>query len=149
MAFIYEFEYTIHSVIDNLTDEGLVTGEPEISITTVDGFMKLFGDEIIINYTEAVEGDKVFTELCAGDGAVTLVRRGALESTLVFRVGEPYKTVYTAAGYSFDMLLTTKKIRSTLSKSGGELQLIYTMNVGGAAKSARMKITARPKGRQR
>lgn len=148
MAFIYEFEYKVHSVIDNLTDEGLLVGEPEISITAVDGFMKAAPDEIIINYAEAVEGDKVFTELRVAGDTVTLVRHGALESTLVFCVGKPYETVYTAAGYSFDMLLTTRKIRSSLSKTGGELQLIYTMNVGGAAKSARMKITARPKGRQ-
>ncbi len=148
MAFIYEFEYTIHSVIDNLTDEGLLTGEPEISITTNDGFMKTSDEKIIINYAEVLEGDRVFTELCVSGDTVTLERRGALESTLVFHVGEPYKTVYTAAGYSFDMLLTTKKIRSSLSKTGGELQLIYTMNVGGAAKSARMKITAVPKGRK-
>ena len=147
MAFIYEFEYKIHSVIDNLTDEGLVSGEPEISISTVDGFMKIDDDEIFINYAELVEGDRVFTELHVAKDTVTLIRRGALESTLVFRPSEPYKTVYTAAGYSFDMLLTTKKIRSSLSKTGGELQLIYTMNVGGAAKSARMKITAVPKGR--
>lgn len=148
MAFIYEFEYKVHSVIDNLSDDGLPYGEPEISISTLDGFMKIVDDEIIINYAETVEGDKVFTELRVEDDTVTLVRHGALESKLVFCVGEPYKTVYTAAGYSFDMLLTTKKIRSNLTKSGGELQLIYTMTVGGAAKSARMKITARPKERK-
>ena len=43
------------------------------------------------------------------------------------------------------MTVRTKKIRSSLSEDGGEVQLIYSMNIGGQEKNVRMKISAKRK----
>ena len=148
MAFIYDFEYKVHSVIEDLADSGLPVGEPEISITTTDGFMKCEGGEYLLTYAEKTEdGDRIFTEIRVAEGRIALTRRGAIASEMIFS-SERYKALYNIGAYSFDMELETKKIRSSLTKEGGELQLIYIMTVGGAARSVRMKLTATPKRRQ-
>lgn len=142
MAFIYDAEIRIHSVIDELDEAGIATGEPEVSINTLPGFLKYdrVSGDITVSYAEYVEGERVLTDILLSADTVTLKRRGALTSDMVFREGEVTKSLYTVSPYSFDMTLTTKKIRSSLTKEGGELSLIYTMNVGGADKAARMKI---------
>lgn len=142
MAFIYDAEIRIHSVIDELDESGIATGEPEVSINTLPGFLKYdrIGGDITLSYAEYIEGERVLTDIILSGGTVTLKRRGALTSDMVFREGESTRSLYTVAPYSFDMTLTTKKIRSNLTKDGGELSLIYTMNVGGAEKAARMKL---------
>ena len=42
--------------------------------------------------------------------------------------------------YSFDTDIYTRRIRNSLSLSGGELTLIYDMTIGGAKKKTTMKI---------
>ena len=147
MAYIYELEYTVHSVIENLDDAGLAADEPEISITTSEGFLKLGEDSSVISYVEATEGGRVATDITVEDGAIRLTRRGAVVFDAVFREGESFKTVYSIPPYSFDAEIRTKRIRCDIGKLGGELRLLYSMNIGGQEKSVRLKISARPKAR--
>lgn len=130
----------IHSLIDNLDDAGLSDGDPEINDVSPVGTMKIFGDEISISYKESVEGAEISTDILKTENGVTVTRRGALSSTLHFAPNEVYKTIYSVPPYKFDMTVTTVRINSTLSESGGELDLIYRMEVGGACKKCRMRI---------
>ena len=148
MAFIYELEYTVHSVIENLDDNGAVDGEPEVNLITVDGFLKSDGESLLITYAEMSEGGRILTDMTVSEGEVKLARRGAVMFDATFREGESMTTVYSIPPYSFDATLTTKKIRSELTKDGGVLRLHYGMNIGGQEKAVRMKITARPKARK-
>ena len=142
MAFIYDAEIRIHSVIEELDDSGLPTGEPEVNINTVPGFLKYdrTSGDLTVSYVEHNEGERTLTDILLSDREVRLTRRGALTSDMIFRESEESTSLYTVGPYSFDMKLNTKRIRSDLTKDGGELSLIYTMNVGGAGKAARMKI---------
>ncbi len=145
MAFIYDCEFKIHSVIDNLTDAGLPDGEPEINIITAPGFLKYdrATGALTVSYSENVEGgDKVLSELTLLGDTATLSKRGAIRCDITFREGEEHKTLYTVSPYTFDMTVHTKRLRTTLTKEGGELSLIYSMNIGGGEKSVRMKIVA-------
>lgn len=148
MAFIYELEYTVHSVIENLDDNGVIEGEPEVNLITVDGFLKSDGESLFITYAEMSEGGKILTDMTISEGEVKLSRRGAVMLDATFREGESVKTVYSIPPYSFDATLSTKKIRSEITKDGGTLRLHYGMNIGGQEKAVRMKITARPKARK-
>ena len=136
-------ELKIHSVIESY--EGNVSvGEPEISILTVEGALRADGDSIHVIYNEDTEGGRVSCHIiCYSDGKVSLSRRGAIVSDLLFSEGEEIRTVYSIPPYKFDMTLLTKKIRNSLTLSGGELHLHYSMNLGGEERRARMKITAR------
>ncbi len=134
--------FNINSVIDNLDDFGAPTGEPEISATTANGEVTLDSGTVTMFYKEKNEDTVTSTRIeVREDGSVMLRRMGGIVSDMLFIEGKETKTLYQIPPYKFDMTLSTKKIRSNLSSDGGELQLIYSMNVGGGQKNARMKIT--------
>ena len=136
---------TVNSVIDNLSDSGLPEGEPEINIFTTDGTLKLIDGGYLITFTEEQDSGSATTNLYVYEGGVRLVKSGAITSEMRFSEGEEFKTLYCVGPYSFDMTVRTKKIRNSVTECGGELQLIYTMNVGGQEKSVRMKISSKRK----
>jgi uncharacterized beta-barrel protein YwiB (DUF1934 family) len=136
---------TVHSVIDNLDDAGLPDGEPEINIFTTGGTLTEYEAGYRLVFTESSEGQESTSTLTLTAHGVTLKKRGAIESDMIFREGAIIPTVYKVGPYAFDMEIRTKKIRSSLSQDGGELQLMYTMNIGGQEKSVRMKISAKRK----
>ena len=134
---------TVNSVIDNLDDAGLPDGDPEINIFTTVGDLTVSDKGMKLSFTEDCEGQKTVTTLFVINDKVTLGKRGAIESDITFHEGEIYKTVYKVGPYAFDMTVDTKRIRCNMTRLGGELQLIYSMNVGGQDKNVRMKITAK------
>ena len=147
MAYIYELEYKIHSVIDNLDESGLSDGDPEINIMTQCGFFKVSEDSSLISYAESTDGGRVLTDITQAEGEVRLSRRGAVVFDTVFREGELSEGLYSIPPYSFDATVRTRKIRGGITKEGGELSIIYDMTVGGQAKAVRLKISAKPKAR--
>lgn len=136
---------TVNSVIDNLSDSGLPEGEPEINIFTTEGALRVIDGGYLITFSEEQDGSSAHTSLYVLGGAVRLIKSGAITSEMHFSEGEVYNTLYCVGPYSFDMTVRTKRIRNTVSEDGGELQFIYTMNVGGQEKNVRMKITAKRK----
>ena len=136
---------TVNSVIDNLSDAGLPDGEPEINIFTTDGTLALIDGGYLITFTEEQDGGSATTNLDVYEGGVRLVKSGAITSEMRFSEGEVWSTLYCVGPYSFDMVVRTKKIRNSVTECGGDLQLIYTMNVGGQEKNVRMKISSKRK----
>ena len=136
---------TVNSVIDNLSDAGLPDGEPEINIFTTDGTLALIDGGYLITFTEEQDGGSATTNLYVYEGGVRLVKSGAITSEMRFSEGEVWSTLYCVGPYSFDMVVRTKKIRNSVTECGGDLQLIYTMNVGGQEKNVRMKISSKRK----
>ena len=136
---------TVNSVIDNLSDAGLPDGDPEINIFTTDGTLSVFDGGYLLRFTEVQEGGEAHTSLYITADNVRLVKSGAITSEMRFSEGEIFNTLYCVGPYSFDMTVRTKKIRNSLTEDGGELQLIYSMNVGGQEKNVRMKISAKRK----
>ncbi len=134
---------TVNSVIDNLDGSGLSEGDPEINIFTTDGTLTLGEKGKKLTFTETYEGQTTSTAIYITDGKVLLQKRGAIESDMTFREGAEISTLYRVGPYAFDMVVRTKRIRCSLDGGGGELQLLYTMNVGGQEKSVRMKIAAK------
>ena len=136
---------TVNSVIDNLDDTGLPDGEPEINIFTTGGSLLIAERGKKLSFTDESEGQKTTSTLYVTDDKVVLHKRGDVEADMTFREGEEVKTVYRVGPYSFDMAVRTKRIRNSLTDEGGELALLYSMNVGGQEKNVRMKISAKRK----
>ena len=126
---------TIHSHIDNGEGEG------EINDSSYSAIMKTAKDEIGLSYEECGEGGKMFCDILIRGGRVTVSRRGALRSVLVFEEGKSYSSIYEIPPYKFDMNVTTKRMKCAIDKCGGIIDILYEMNLGGATKRARMKIT--------
>ena len=135
---------TVHSVIDNLED-GLPVGEPEINTFSVPGSLADDGERLTLRYGEDGEdGQHTDCLLCLTADGVMLTRRGSVVVDLLFAEGEECHALYAVPPYKFDMTVRTRRIRRTLSYEGGELQLIYSMNVGGQDKDVRMRISVTP-----
>lgn len=147
MPIILEAKLHIKSRIDNLTDIGLPDGSPEITEQDLEGFLKDNRDgSFLISYAEFCDGEKTLTDIfLSPDGAVRLTRRGAVVSDILFREGEEYNSLYSVPPYSFDMKVVTKRLRSTVERHGGEIRLMYVMDIGGQKKSVRMTVGVRAK----
>ena len=149
-SFLYQGEkmkfvkITVHSVIENVDERGIPEDEPEISISTHSGSLRDEGEILHLGYTEEGEGGNVECHIVIyPDGGVSLSRRGAIVSDILFKEGEECHTVYSIPPYKFDMTVYTKRVRSDMSAEGGILRLLYSMNVGGQEKKVQMKITVK------
>jgi len=85
------------------------------------------------------EGEGVTVVLAAAPGEVTVTRRGAARSRLVFRPGERYEGLYGTPYGAFDLALTAHTVRYDLSPAGGRVELGYVLTLGGG--DADMEIT--------
>ena len=143
MVYTYDAELTVNSVIDNLTEAGLPDGDPEINIFTTPGIIRQNGDEFTIDYVEQTEDYKTYCTLVACGERVKLSRKGAVDCDVLFDTVTPCDCIYRVPPYSFDMSVQTLRVRNFLSENGGELRLIYLMNIGGQDKKVRMSIKAK------
>ena len=132
---------TVRSVIDN-TEDGLPVGESERTVITAPGSLTDEDGVLTVQYAEIGEdSQRTDVTLIHREGGVILSRRGSVVVDLVFEEGEECHTLYSVPPYKFDMTVITRKIRSTLTAQGGELQLIYDMNVGGQDKRVRLHLS--------
>ena len=144
MAFVKEVCVTVKSVIQNL-DGGIPYGEDEVTEAIVFGFMKPTENGFFLTYSEEADGGRTVSDVVTEGERVTVRRRGAVESEMVFAVGESHDSLYEIPPYRFDMKVTATKIRNTLALGSGGLDLFYKMELGGAEKKVRLRLFVHPK----
>ncbi len=97
-----------------------------------------------ITYKTSAEGVITETVIELYGTAVRLIRSGAVESNIVFEAGTTHPSLYKIPPYAFDMSVATERLESSLSKDGGELLLLYKMQLGGMEKACKMQISIHP-----
>lgn len=130
----------IESTITDLDGTGLPEGESEKSVSETEATYRYSEGDIRIRYKEESEGNVSETEIVCREGWVTVKREGAIVSNLYFKEGESQKSIYSIPPYNFDAEVLAKRVRVSLNEDGGNISLIYNMKIGGADKSAVMKI---------
>ncbi len=140
MAIIKEKKFRISSVIESLSPTGLAEGESERTEIMPDGFLKISDGEIVIMYSEQTESGKVISDIIITENSVRVKRRGSVISDMKFVEGESHKSLYEVPPYSFDTEIYTKKIRNNMTRDGGRLDIFYSMRIGGADRTVKMKI---------
>ena len=140
MPSIKEAKIKIESVIENVGPSGLPEGDAERTVSEVSGYIHYTDEGILLTYSEENEGAVVYSDISYSDGEVWVKRRGALVSELFFKEGAEHSSVYEVTPYKFDATVKTRRIKASFFESGGELSLFYNMKIGGADKSARMRI---------
>ena len=143
MAFIKEKKIHVLSEIENLLPSGAPDGELERTEASYDGFFKISEGEYEISYSETSDSGKIVSTIVISESSVKLTRRGAIESDITFCEGVEDKSLYSLPPYSFDMVITTRKIRNNLTRDGGKLDIFYSMEIGGAHKRIRMSLSVR------
>lgn len=130
----------IESIIDNLDSAGLPEGDPEKSVSDADGIFRYSNDEARITYKKSSEDGVCETEIVCSFGGVSVKRRGAIESLLYFKEGETHSSIYSVPPYKFDAEIKARRVTVELNEDGGRINLVYNMKIGGAEKSAIMRI---------
>ena len=130
----------IESIIENLDAHGLSDGESEKSTGLFDGVYRFAPDGAHITYKENTDGGLCESEILVFSDSVSVKRRGAIISNLYFKEGETNASLYQIPPYSFDAEVTAKRVDIDLNSFGGKINLVYNMKIGGAEKSAIMRI---------
>ena len=131
----------VSSSIQNLDDFGLADGDVEVNNESALCTYRIDSETVSVSYKTITEGGAVNTSYRLTGDALTVTRSGAINSVIVFKTGETHSSIYEITPYKFDMTVTTKRLRHTVTAGGAEIDLLYEMNVGDAAKLCKMKIT--------
>ena len=113
--------------------------EESISYTVAGEYLKT-DTGFSVSYTENTESGKAFCQILIEGDKVTVERRGAIVSKIVFQQGKTHGSIYSMGGFSFDMTVKTKKTKIELTENGGRLALQYDMTVGGADKAVHFSV---------
>ena len=131
----------VTSLIENIDTEGGSPADFERAETLSEGRFIIHDDgRAIVSYSEQSEGGSVKTEISVFGSSVTVSRRGAIESEMRFEEGVAHSSVYSIPPYRFDADVTAKRVTIDLNPTGGRINLVYNMKIGGAEKSAIMRI---------
>ena len=130
----------IESIIENPDAHGLSDGESEKSTGLFDGVYRYAPDGAHITYKENTDGGLCESEILVFSDSVSVKRRGAIISNLYFKEGETNASLYQIPPYSFDAEVTAKRVSIDLNSFGGKINLVYNMKIGGAEKSAIMRL---------
>lgn len=92
------------------------------------------GDEFTLSYQESeltgLEG--TLTTFQVEKGRVTLMRIGAFNSQMVFEEGRRHLSMYNTPYGALAVGVNTKKIRSSLSGTGGDIAIDYAIDIDHA-----------------
>lgn len=97
-----------------------------------------------IIYKERANDTDLTTELIfsEGEGSLTVTKRGEAECQMLFCESKRSSFIYRLAYASFDAEITTHSLTNTISVSGGEICVSYTLSLGGQSQKISMKISA-------
>lgn len=124
-------------------DEKFVTTvESEGDLYERGGVIKIiyYEDEI----TGLIDCETTLSFSKSDPGRVTMSRDGLVRTAFMFCEGERYISVYETEYGSFDLGIVTEKCENTVTENGGEMNIIYTVELRGArAERNEIKIKIR------
>ena len=139
MEKIYKVKINMLSIIS--TNGGL-SGDTERSESDHEGDLAVSEDgKLRLSYSERTEGGEVECEIHVLCGRVVVKRRGAIVSDMVFAEGKRNTSIYSIPPHSFDMTVECRHLKVKLGEREGRVDMLYNMEIGGEARSARMRIT--------
>lgn len=89
----------------------------------------LGGLTISYQETELTGLEGTTTRLHINGGRVTLLREGNINSQMVFEVGKRHMSMYETPYGALSIGINTKRLRSTLCETGGELEIDYAIEI--------------------
>lgn len=110
--------------------ETAIAGEETVS-ARYDGLLRARGEALLLSYTEEAEGVRTSTLLTIEEDKVSLVRRGGVEFSTVYRVGVPHASRYSLGGLSFDALTETVSLTVTRGVCLPRVLCVYDLTLGG------------------
>lgn len=122
--------------------------EPEITELVTEGRLSVSGSRVEFSYEESeLTG---LTGTCTvfriEGGRVILSRTGAVESRMVFSVGQEDRSLYDIGYGALMVAVRAEQISSTVGENGGVLEVTYAISIEDeTAGSIHYRIEVRPK----
>ena len=101
-------------------------GEPETVAGEWEGALRTGSAELLLTFTEPVEGGKVFNRVIWRDGILTVDRRGAVSSRIVFRTGETVGVDLTIPPLSIPLTVTTEEVLLLPTPNGVGFRVLFS-----------------------
>lgn len=79
--------------------------------------------------TELTGLEGTTTEVQVDGGRVTLLRKGSINSQMVFEEGQRHLSMYETPYGSLSVGIRTHRMRSTLGEAGGDLEIDYAIEI--------------------
>lgn len=129
---------------------GMGTEEEPVELVTTGKLEPLGDDCYTLSYQESeVTGFAgTLTTIQVEPNRVTLQRVGAVNSQMVFEEGRSHLSMYDTPYGALSVGIRTRKMRSTLGDSGGEVEVHYALEIEhGAVGQSVFHINVRQTGR--
>lgn len=106
-------------------------GPDEMELVTAGELRRDGQDRYTISYqeTELTGLGGTTTEVQVDGGRVTLLRKGTINSQMVFEEGQRHLSMYETPYGSLSVGIHTHRMRSTLGEAGGELEIDYAIEI--------------------
>lgn len=120
------------------------SGEREEIVGEWVGALRANAAELLVTFTEPVEGGKIFNRVLWRDGTLTVDRQGAVSSNVAFRAGERSTTELAYPPLTLEMTVETEEVLLLPTPAGVGFRAIFTSKVGGERRRTELTITATP-----
>ena len=106
-------------------------GSEEMELVTAGRLVREGRDRYTISYEESeLTGMEGTTTVVRVEGPrVTLMREGKVNSLMVFEEGFRHLSMYETPYGSMSVGINTRRMRSTLGESGGDLEIDYAVDI--------------------
>ncbi|MBO4284453.1 MAG: DUF1934 domain-containing protein [Clostridia bacterium] len=120
------------------------SGESEVISGEWVGALRASPAELLLTFTEPVEGGKVFNRVIWRDGTLTVDRRGTVTSRIAFRAGETSVTELVIPPLSLQMTVSTEEVLLLPTSCGVGFRVLFSSVLEGESRRTELTITAMP-----
>lgn len=119
-------------------------GSPETESGEWVGALRETPSELLLTFTETVEGGKIFNRVIWRDGTLTVDRRGAASSRIEFRAGETQTVELSFPPFTVQMTVSTREILLLPTPAGVGFRVSFSSEINGERRENELTITASP-----
>ena len=120
------------------------SGVPETTTGEWSGALRTTSSELLLTFTETVEGGKIFNRVVWRDGTLTVDRRGAAASRIAFQAGTTETVALSYPPVTLQMTVTTREVLLLPTSVGVGFRVAFSSLVEGEARENELTITAIP-----
>jgi len=120
------------------------SGVPETTTGEWLGALRTTPSELLLTFTETVEGGKIFNRVVWRDGTLTVDRRGAAASRIAFQAGTTETVALSYPPVTLQMTVTTREVLLLPTPVGVGFRVAFSSLVEGEARENELTITAIP-----
>ena len=120
------------------------SGECEVIAGEWVGALRESSSELLLTFTEPIEGGKIFNRVIWRDGTLTVDRSGASASRIAFRAGETESSELSYPPVTLHMTVRTREVLLLPTPAGVGFRVLFSSDVEGDRRENELTITATP-----